>query len=239
MNIGARWTVLTLTVTLSALLTGCSGAGSPAATAQPSAAKAASAVKAQVLIDTEGIAVDILAVSYSLTAFAEDKSPATRAVKLKIAKAHTESARAAAGAISDKSLLAIGSTAQVRENITRTLKVLSAEVDVTIACEKEQKPSCGNAATVARQNQAGQAAGAAVVQLMSAAKVEQKFVAAAANVVQQDMSVAGVTTLDTVSVRKRAIILAPGIKLNPQPAAGPNTAPAPKATAKVTAKPTK
>ena len=244
MNIGKRWIVLAFSLALITVGVGMGGqVGSTNPTTAPTGSTVAkSPVVTQVLNETENITVDLLVVSNALTAFASEKAPANRAVQLNIAKTHVGTAWATADAIPDKAMLAVGSTTNVRDSITRTLLALGAEVDATIACEKVRTPSCGSAAMVTRQSTAGAAAGAAVVVLMQAVNIDRKFVGAASALVQQDLAVTGVTTVDTAALRLQALKLAPNMTVStqgppaPSPAVGPPATPATTPATPATAK---
>lgn len=207
MNIGRRRTAATIAVTLSGfLLGGLTHGHSPSVAA---AAKPVDTVGAQVRAGAENITVDTLVVSHALKTSA-DVNAASRAVKLNIARKHLGTASATASALPATAPAGSGATGvNVREDLVRTLNALAVEVAVMITCETVRTPACNSPATVTRQSQAGAAAGAAVVKLMQAAHVDQKFVTAASSVIQKDLATAGVSTLDTATLRAEATALAP------------------------------
>ena len=203
MNISWRRTAATLAVTLCGFFLG----GLTHVDNHPVAAvaKPVDPVRAQVHAAAEKITVDTLVVSHALKA-SDGVNAASRAAKLNIAREHLRTASATAGALPATALAGTGTTpVNVREDLTRTLNALGAEVAMMITCESVKTPACNSPATVTRQSQAGAAAGAAVVKLMQAAQVDQQFVAAASSAIQKDLATAGVSTLDTATLRAAAI----------------------------------
>lgn len=209
MNIGVWRPSLLAAALLGGALAGYTG--TPTA-AVPLAANPA---PSQLRVHAEEITVDTLVVSHALTTFADDTAPVSRAVTLNLARASLQSARATAEALPEADLTAAGSTVAVREDVARTLNALSTEVDAMISCEKAKTATCGTAQMILRQSQGGAAAGAAVARLNRAANVDQRFVAVAFTIVQQDLSLAGPASLDTGALRERACLLVPLTR--PQP----------------------
>lgn len=221
MNTAVYRTTATLAVTLSGfLLGGLTHGHSPTEVA---ATRPVDTIKAQVRAGAEDITVDTLVVSYALKTSASVNA-ASRAVRLNIAREHLRTASATASAL-PAALTGFGTTrVTVREDLTRTLSALASEVEVMINCEKVRTPACDSAATVTRQSQAGAGAGAAVVKLMQAAHVDQKFVTAASSLIQKALATARASTLDTATLRSAATALAPTMA-TPTPTTPTTTSP--------------
>jgi hypothetical protein len=205
MNIGARRTAATLAVTLCGFFVGALTHVHERNAPVAAVAKPDDPVEAQVHARAETIIVDALVVSHALKASAGG-NPASRAVKLNIAREHLRTASATAITLPPGTLIGAGTTlVNVREDLTRTLNALGVEVTMMIACENVKAPACNSPATVTRQSQAGAAAGAAVVKLMQAAHIDQRFVAAASSVIQRDLATPGRSTLHTRTLRAEAL----------------------------------